>query len=94
MKRLLFILIGLYIVFFSLPVLILGILNGLILEYARRRRTIIHRRLWSLVPILIMVLLAVSKVSILDIGIWSLGLVAIPAFCFANLLWNIKLKKN
>ncbi len=86
--------IGLYVVVFALPILTLGILNTVVLEFAKARKTVMRRRLWSLIPILLMALLAVSKMTIFDAGIWFLGIVAIPAFSITNLLWNLKLKKE
>ncbi|QNL20648.1 hypothetical protein HZR84_01345 [Hyphobacterium sp. CCMP332] len=86
--------IGLYLVLFLIPIIILGFLNGLILEFAEKRKTNLQRRLWGLGPIILMILLIISKIRILDADIWFLGILAIPTFGLTIVIWKIKLNKK
>ena len=86
--------IGLILVIFVVPVIALGFLNGFFLDIARKRNTMVEKRIWSLVPLLLMTILAISDFRLLDADMSFLGLLGLVAFGITNSIWNIKLQSR
>ena len=86
--------IGLIMVIFAIPAILIGFLNGFFLDLARRRERILVKRIWSFVPLLLLAILAISDFQLLDADISFLGVLGLIAFGITNIVWNIKLEKN
>lgn len=52
--------IGLILVIFLIPAIVLGFLNGFFLDLANKRQKMIEKRIWSLIPILLLTILAIA----------------------------------
>ena len=86
--------IGLYLVIFTIPVIILGFLNGFILDFAKKRKRIMEQRIWSFVPLLTLTILILLDLRLFDANMSFLGTLGLIAFGITNLIWNMKLKKH
>ena len=86
--------IGLILVIFKIPALLIGFLNGFFLDLASRRERIVEKRIWSFVPLLLLAILAISDFRLPDADISFLGVLGLIAFGITNTVWNIKMDKN
>ncbi len=86
--------IGLILVIFVIPVIALGFLNGFFLDFASKRKARVGKRMWSVVPLLLMTILAISDFRLLDADMSFLGLLGLIAFGITNSIWNIKLQSK
>ena len=86
--------IGLIVVIFILPIVLVGFLNGLLLNFAKKRKGIYKKRIWSFIPIIVLAVIAISNIRFLDGDMAYLGLIGLFAVGATNIIWNIKLKQQ
>lgn len=86
--------IGLILVIFLIPAIVLGFLNGFFLDLANKRQKMIEKRIWSLIPILLLTILAIADFRLLDADMSFLGVLGLVAFGITNLIWNLKLNNK
>ena len=83
--------VGLLVAIFAIPMVLLGIFNGVILDFANNRKSLAGKRIWSASPLLLLTLLSLSDLRLLDADISFLGLLGLISFGITNMIWNIKL---
>ncbi|TQD38709.1 hypothetical protein [Haloflavibacter putidus] len=86
--------IGLIFVIFLIPAIVLGFLNGFFLDLANKRQKMIEKRIWSLIPILLLTILAIADFRLLHADMSFLGVLGLVAFGITNLIWNLKLNNK
>jgi len=89
--------IGMYLVVFIPPCLIIAILNGLYLKMISRLQNKIAKVLLCFVPILLLVILSLQKeitIAGVDGNLAGIALIGAFAFAITNASWSICLWKN
>src|SRR5690606_14397970 len=81
--------VGLLVAIFAIPMVLLGIFNGVILDFANNRKSLAGKRIWSASPLLLLTLLSLSDLRLLDADISFLGLLGLISFGITNMIWNI-----
>lgn len=88
---------SIYFVVFLIPIFILNLINGLILKIASKQRRLIYKRIVSIFPFLICIILISLqnlKLSFIDGNISFLGIIGALTIGLVNLIWNLKLPKK
>ena len=88
---------SMYFVVFLFPAILLVLANGLLINTIQKFDRIKLKRILSMAPIPVMLILALGeeiKIPYLDGSVSFVGIIGLVSIGLTNLIWNVKLSSN